>query len=91
MSLACNVQKLYLSIRCITDRRTADKQVKSIGELRLAPCVREYIADWDSYDEAITVFQNLYTKISNEVFAHRFLGTPKQQPEGTLDKLYLTL
>ena len=26
----------------VLDGRTADKQVKSIGELRLAPCVRIY-------------------------------------------------
>ena len=43
--------------------------------------VFKYIADCDSYDEAITVLRNLYKKAPNEVFARHLLATAKQQPE----------
>ena len=51
----------------------------------------EYIADCDSYDEAITVLQNLYKKAPNKVFACHLLATAKQQSEETLDEFYLKL
>ena len=53
--------------------------------------VFEYIADCDSYDEAITVLRNLYKKAPNEVFTRHLLATAKQQPEETLDEFYLKL
>ena len=51
--------------------------------------VFEYIADCDSYGEAITVLRNFYKKAPNEVFARHLLATAKQQPEETLDEFYL--
>ena len=53
--------------------------------------VLEYIADCDSYDEAITVLRNLYKKAPNEVFARHLLASAKQQPEETLDEFHLKL
>ena len=46
--------------------------------------VFEYIADCNSYDEAITVLRNLYKKGPNEVFARHLLATAKQQPRVAL-------
>ena len=53
--------------------------------------VFEYIADCDSYDEAIIVLRNLYKKAPNEVFDRHLLANAKQQPVETLDEFYLKL
>ena len=56
--------------------------IRNIDELNLlinliSPPVYEYIADFTTYDEAISKLNELYIKPSNEIFTRHKLATRK--------------
>ena len=51
----------------------------------VAPHVYEYIAECESFDDAIQVLRNLYVKPKNEIFSRHVLATRRQQPHESLD------
>ena len=50
----------------------------------VSPSVFEYIEDATSYDDAVKILKDLYTKTPNEIFARYLLATRKQQPGESL-------
>ena len=52
----------------------------------VSPSVFEFISEASSFDEAISLLNNLYNKPKNEIFARHLLATCKQESGQTLDQ-----
>lgn len=52
----------------------------------VSPTVYEYLSESQSYDEAVTMLTELYTKPKSAIFSRHLLQTRKQEPDETLDQ-----
>ena len=57
----------------------------------VSPRVYDYIAECETYDDAVSVLESLYVKPKNEIFARHLLATRKQEAGESLDQYLQSL